>query len=76
MSPMPSPPPRWVLPLNWARSYVMVIEFLGYLAVLGYAGWWVDQRKGWSPWGLFGGLMLGMTFGLYRLVREANRLEK
>ena len=63
------------MPAKWARQYVAVLEFLGYLAVLGYIGHWLDVNRGWQPWGTFGGLMLGMVAGLYRMIREANRMD-
>jgi F0F1-type ATP synthase assembly protein I len=64
------------VPVHWVRQYAVVLEFLVALAVLGYAGWWLDERRGTNPWGLFGGLMAGTAYGLYRMIREANRLEK
>ena len=55
----------------WARYYALVLEFLGYLAVLGYLGHLADERYGWKPWGLLGGLWLGLAAGIYRLVRQS-----
>ena len=54
--------------------YALVLEFLAYIGVLGYAGWWLDQHRGTGPWGLLGGLLLGMIAGLYRMVREGLKL--
>ena len=54
--------------------YALVLEFLAYLGGLGYLGWWLDQRRGWQPWGLLGGLLLGTAVGLYRLIRESKRI--
>ena len=62
------------LPLNWVRMYALVLEFLAYLAIFGYAGRWLDERRGWQPWGLLGGLLVGLTIGLYRMIREGQRL--
>jgi F0F1-type ATP synthase assembly protein I len=75
----PRPPrqrerPDGGVPLGWVRMYAMVFEFLAYLGGLGYAGWWLDQRRGWTPWGLLGGLLLGTGLGLYRMIRESKRL--
>lgn len=61
---------------EWLKQYAAVLEFLGMLAVAGYAGWWLEERYGWQPWGLLGGLLVGMSAGLYRLVRQMNRLNK
>jgi len=62
------------LPLGWFRMYALVLEFLAYLGGLGYLGWWLDQRRGWEPWGLLAGLLLGTAIGLYRLIRESKRI--
>lgn len=67
--------PRGSMPLGWFRGYALVFEFLAYLGVLGYLGWWLDERYLWEPWGLFGGLLAGLGFGLFRMIREFNRLE-
>ena len=64
------------IPFRWARQYALVLEFLIYLAVLGYIGIKVDARYGSEPWGLFGGLMLGTAVGLYRMIREAQKMER
>jgi len=61
------------VPLGWMRMYAVVFEFLAYLGVLGYLGCWLDERRGWSPWGLLGGLFLGLALGLVRMIREAKR---
>jgi F0F1-type ATP synthase assembly protein I len=44
---------------------------------LGYGiGWWLDKRYGWSPWGVTVGAMLGLTGGLYLLIKDALRINK
>jgi F0F1-type ATP synthase assembly protein I len=62
------------VPFGWARMYVLVLEFLAYVGGLGYAGWWLEKRIGWEPWGLLTGLLLGTGVGLYRMIRESKRL--
>lgn len=59
---------------NWVRMYAVALEFLVYLGVCGYAGWVLDERRGWTPWGLLGGFAVGITLGLVRMIREAKRL--
>jgi len=54
--------------------YALVLEFLAYLGVFGYGGWWLERRYGWQPWGLFAGLLLGTVIGLYCLIRESKRI--
>lgn len=80
MSPSDSEPddkgsePNGRMPWAWARMYAVVFEFLAYIGVLGYLGWWLDQRRGWAPWGSLAGLLLGTGMGLYRMIRESKRL--
>ncbi len=62
------------LPLDWFRMYALVLEFLAYLGGLGYLGWWLDRRRGWEPYGLLCGLLLGTAFGLYRMIRGSKRI--
>lgn len=41
-----------------------------------FAGWWLDDRYGWAPWALLGGIVFGMmaVFSvLYKLARESGR---
>lgn len=66
-------PPEPV-PWAWARAYGLVIEFLAYLGGLGYLGWWIEQRRGWQPWGLLIGLLAGTALGLYRMLRGFKRI--
>ena len=53
-----------------------MIEFLGFLAVLGYVGWWLDRRFGWNGRGLFAGLVLALVAWIYRVLRQTWRLFK
>lgn len=82
MSADPSPqpddkpdPPGGVIG-SWIRQGALVFEFLGTLAVLGFVGWKLDERYKFQPWGLLGGLLLGMCAGLYLMLRESKRLDK
>lgn len=37
------------------------------------AGWWLDQRFGWKPYGFFGGFILGLAAGVrnvYQVTRK------
>lgn len=66
--------PTGRLPLGWMRMYAVMFEFLAYMGALGYAGWWLDQRRGWEPWGLLVGLLLGTTLGVLRIIRESKHI--
>ncbi len=61
---------------EWTRISQLVFEFLGYLAVLGYLGWLLDQRYNWNGRGLFGGLMLGLVAWIYRVLRVTRGMFK
>lgn len=61
---------------EWSRLSQLVFEFLGYMAVLGYVGWMLDERYGWNGNGLFGGLMLGLVAWIYRVLRIYRNLFK
>lgn len=39
-------------------------------------GRWLDNRYGWSPWGLLVGVMLGLAAGMYLLIKDAIRINK
>ncbi len=58
---------------SWIRQGTIVLEFLGCLGLCGYGGYWIDRRWGAAPWGLLGGLLVGMGAGLYLMIREAAR---
>jgi F0F1-type ATP synthase assembly protein I len=51
----------------------MGFDFLGTIIVLGILGWGADKLTGLTPAGVVGGLVLGVAFGFYRLVRGALR---
>src|SRR5678815_5534853 len=33
-------------------------------------GWWLDNKYGWSPWGVVVGSMLGLASGMYLMIKE------
>ena len=36
-------------------------------------GWWLDRKYGWRPWGMVGGLMLGMGHAAKILVKLSRK---
>lgn len=46
-------------------SYTLI----GAIVLLGGIGYAVDQWRGTAPWGLFVGLVLGLTVGFYELAK-------
>ena len=43
------------------------------VAVFAGAGWWLDAKLGWSPWGAAGLGLAGLALGLYQFVKDATR---
>ena len=56
---------------GWIRYSGIGVEFAGVTAGLALVGYWIDGRFGTSPWGLLGGVVIGLVGGLYNLVRES-----
>ena len=52
-----------------AASYTLVGAILG----LGALGYGIDYWRGTSPWGVVGGLTLGIVVGFYELVKTVYR---
>ncbi|MEI6245800.1 MAG: AtpZ/AtpI family protein [Acidobacteriota bacterium] len=40
------------------------LSFVLALMIGTIAGWWLDQKFGWKPWGFFGGFSLGLAAGV------------
>jgi F0F1-type ATP synthase assembly protein I len=43
------------------------------VALFSLLGWWLDEKFGWTPWGLVVAGMLGVAAGLYHFIKEALR---
>ncbi len=61
---------------EWARFSQLAFELIGYLGVLGYAGWWLDERYGTGGRYLFWGLLLGLAGWVYRFIKDTWHLFK
>ncbi|HEY3324731.1 MAG TPA: AtpZ/AtpI family protein [Planctomycetota bacterium] len=48
------------------------VQLAGTVAVFVAVGWWLDNRFGWSPWGVLIAGMLGISAGLYQFVKDAS----
>ncbi len=46
---------------------------IGAILLLGGAGYAIDSWRGTSPWGLLGGLLLGIIVGFYELAKTVWR---
>jgi len=56
---------------GWVRYSGVGLELAGATAGLALIGYWIDKRFATSPWGILGGVIIGIVGGLYNLVRES-----
>lgn len=56
---------------GWIRHSGVGLELAGATAGLAFVGYWIDGRFGTQPWGILGGVILGLAGGLYNMVRES-----
>jgi ATP synthase protein I len=56
---------------GWVRYSGVGLELAGATAGLALVGYWIDRRFGTPPWGMLGGVVIGIVGGLYNLVRES-----
>jgi F0F1-type ATP synthase assembly protein I len=56
---------------GWVRYSSVGLELAGATAGLAFVGYWIDSRFGTQPWGILGGVLIGLVGGLYNLVRES-----
>jgi F0F1-type ATP synthase assembly protein I len=56
---------------GWVRHSGVGLELAGATAGLALVGYWIDNRFGTQPWGILGGVVIGLVGGLYNLVRES-----
>ena len=56
---------------GWVRYSGVGLELAGATAGLALVGYWIDRKFGTQPWGMLGGVVIGLVGGLYNLVRES-----
>lgn len=56
---------------GWVRYSGVGLELAGATAGLTLVGYWIDRRFGTQPWGILGGVVIGIVGGLFNLVRES-----
>ena len=56
---------------GWVRYSGVGLQLAGVMAGLALIGHWIDGRFGTSPWGILGGVVIGLVGGLYNMVRES-----
>ena len=76
MTPPPSRPSSGASGGGDAAGLALIGSAVAQLVVPVLVGVWLDNRYGWSPWGLAGGTaagVLGGAVGFWLLYRRANR---
>jgi F0F1-type ATP synthase assembly protein I len=67
-------------PRDKSPHFLVAMDFgytlLASVGVLGWIGWWLDNRYGATPWFMLGGIALGLATGFNSLFRRLNLLEK
>ena len=56
---------------GWVRYSGIGLELAGATAGLALIGYWIDGKFRTSPWGMLGGVTIGIVGGLYNLIRES-----
>jgi F0F1-type ATP synthase assembly protein I len=56
---------------GWVRYSGVGLELAGAVAGLSLLGYWIDGKFDTSPWGLLGGLAMGLVGGIYNLVKSS-----
>jgi F0F1-type ATP synthase assembly protein I len=56
---------------GWVRHSGVGLELAGGTAGLALLGYWIDGHFGTRPWGIIGGVVIGLVGGLYNLIKES-----
>jgi F0F1-type ATP synthase assembly protein I len=56
---------------GWVRYSGVGLELAGATAGLALLGYWIDGKFGTGPWGMLGGVIIGIVGGLYNLVKQS-----
>jgi F0F1-type ATP synthase assembly protein I len=56
---------------GWVRYSGVGLELAGATAGLAFVGYWIDSKYGTGPWGILGGVLIGIVGGLYNMVKES-----
>jgi ATP synthase protein I len=41
-----------------------------------FAGWWLDERFGSTPWGMLGGVLLGFAAAVWMIYRSLQAMQR
>ena len=61
---------------NWGKYLGYGLQMLVGVVLGLVAGQWIDRRYGTDPWGVFAGVMLGLSAGMYLLIKDAIRINR
>ena len=56
---------------GWVRYSGVGLELAGATAGLALVGYWIDGKYGTAPWGILGGVLVGIVGGLYNMVKQS-----
>ena len=56
---------------GWIRYAGLGLEMAGAIGGFALAGYWIDRHFATAPWGIVGGVILGLVGGLYSLVKQS-----
>jgi ATP synthase protein I len=62
--------------VNWGRYLGYGLQMLVGVLLGLFGGQWVDRKLHSEPWGLLIGVTLGLTSGMYLLIKDAIRMNK
>ena len=61
---------------GWGKHLGVGLQMLVGVGLGFFVGNWLDNKYGWSPWGVVAGTMLGLAGGMYLLIKDAIRINK
>jgi ATP synthase protein I len=62
--------------VNWGRYLGIGLEVAVGVGLGIAVGGFLDRRYGWGPWGTLVCVMLGLSAGMYLLIKEGMRVNK
>ncbi len=61
---------------DYLKGTWLGFEFAGVVILFTYFGYLADRRWQWDPWGLLGGMAIGLVGGMYWLIKESLRMTR
>jgi F0F1-type ATP synthase assembly protein I len=68
--------PQPSTPMRYARGMAIAFEFTGTIGAGALAGWWLDRRFGWTPWGSIGLTVVAAVGAFVRLLQMLRRFQR